>query len=393
MGASDRIHLRGMAWDHPRGKDPLRAVSDTWVRHHPAAAVSWDARPLKDFEDQALEDLAAAYDLVLIDHPFTQTAADSGLVSAVDDWVSPAYLEDQRAHSVGPSFASYGWAGKQWALAIDAACQVDAVREDLRAAAGLDTLPGTWAEVGALAARLAGGPARVAVPLNPNHGYCAFLSVGVTLAGDGFWRPGQYPDEAAGAEALECLRELAADLHPDSRLCDPIGVSDRMSRTDEIVYVPLMFGYSSYVRPGFRPHTLRFGNAPSGPSGRRGTVLGGVGLALSARSEQAEQAADLARCIAAPETQSGLYVESGGQPGHAAAWGSPRANRQVGDFFRRTLESMEQAFIRPCISGHRPFQPRAGELIHRFIWGSDMSATACLQEFNRLCDTWLGDWE
>ena len=80
--------LHGMAWDHPRGRDPLLAVSAEWSKAH-GPPVTWDARPLKDFEDQALEELATAYDLVLIDHPFTQTAANSGLIVAVRPQSSP----------------------------------------------------------------------------------------------------------------------------------------------------------------------------------------------------------------------------------------------------------------------------------------------------------------
>ena len=48
----------------------------------------------------------------------------------------------------------------------------------------------------------------------------------------------------ASGSAPTCIRRHAAD--------DPIGISDRMSSTDEIVYVPLMFGYSNYARAGFR---------------------------------------------------------------------------------------------------------------------------------------------
>src|SRR5690606_10639957 len=154
--------------------------------------------------------------------------------------------------------------------------------------------------------------------------------------------------------------------------------------TEEILFVPLMFGYSNYARAGFRPRTLRFGNAPRGASGRRGSVLGGVGIALSARSEQREQVADLARTLASVEMQSGLYVQFDGQPGHAAAWDSIAANRLVDDFFLATRDTMNQAFLRPRVPGHRRFQQEVGVLIHRFIWGGKLGAAECLAEFNRL---------
>ena len=388
---SEPTTLHGIAWDHPRARDPLEAVAAEWSAQH-AIAVKWDARTLKQFEDQPLEELATAYDLVLIDHPFVGFAATSDLIVPVDDWVGPTYLEDQAAHSVGPSYPSYGWGRKQWALAIDAACQVSAVREDLWAGARLGSLPDTWELVAELAAECSGGPHQIALPLSPNHAYCAFLSVGVSLAGRDFWPMGRPVNRAAGLQSLEFLRRLAKLVHPGSRIDDPIAMSDRMSQSDAILYVPLMFGYSNYSRPGFRPHRLSFHDAPRQSSGILGSVLGGVGLALSARSAHRDLAADLARYLAAPEVQSGLYARAGGQPGHAAAWISPVVNEQTRGFFAATRNSMEQAFVRPRVPGHRSFQPLAGEVIHQCIWSGKLSAEACLSEYGRLVESLLPDW-
>jgi len=383
--------LRGMAWDHPRARNPLEAISADWSRER-GIRVQWDARPLKDFEDQPLEELATVYDLVLMDYPFVGFAASSGLIAPVNDWVDAAYLADQAAHSVGPSYASYTWRGKQWALAIDAACQVSTLREDLWAAAQLGSLPDTWRDVAALAESRRAAPSQVAIALNPNHAYCAFVSVGVGIAGAGFWPMGEHVNAAAGRESLEFLKSLATHVHAASRAADPIAISDRMSCTDEILHVPLMFGYSSYARHGFRPHTLRFRDAPRGASGVRGSVLGGVGLALSARSRNRELAAELARLIAASDVQSGLYASCGGQPGHAAAWDSPDINASTHDFFASTRRTMEHAFVRPRVSGHRRFQQLAGALLHEFIWTDRLTTEACLRGYARLVDSLLADW-
>ncbi|MBI2994502.1 MAG: extracellular solute-binding protein [Gammaproteobacteria bacterium] len=387
---SDGSKLRGMAWDHPRARGPLEAISADWSKRR-GIPVEWDARPLKDFEDQPLAELATAYDLVLLDYPFAGTAATSGLIVPVNEWVDEPYLADQAAHSVGPSYASYTWGGKQWALAIDAACQVSADREDLWHGAALGKLPETWAEVAELAMERSNAPSKVGMPLNPNHAYCAFLSVGVSLAGRQFWPAGGSVDPLAGVEALDFLRQISRDLHPASRTDDPIAMSDRMSVTNEIVYVPLMFGYSNYARPGFRAQGLRFGNAPRGVGGEIGSVLGGVGLALSSYSAIRDAAAELARQIASPEAQSGIYAESGGQPGHAAAWESPRVNRQAGDFFISTRQTIDCAFVRSRVPGHRRFQQRAGELIHRFLWSGETAPRKCLAGFGYLVETLLPD--
>ena len=377
-----------MAWDHPRARGPLEAISAEWSREG-GASIAWDARPLKDFEDQPLEELATAYDLILIDHPFVGFAATSKLLLPVEDWVDAAYLADQAANSVGPSYPSYTWEGKQRALAIDAACQVSARRDDLWSAASFGSLPDTWADVLRLAQRSRSATCRVAIPLNPNHAYCAFLAIGASLMGERFWPMESQVNRTAALESLEILRQCAAEIHPISRHADPILISDHMTYTNEISYVPLMFGYSNYSRPGFRPEVLHFADAPRGESGIRGSVLGGVGLAVSALSARRAEVANLARRIAGREAQSGIYARAGGQPGHAAAWRSPDVNAQTGGFFTATRSTIDQAFMRPRVAGHRRFQPLAGEVIHRFIWDGGAAAEACLSEFGQLVDSLL----
>jgi multiple sugar transport system substrate-binding protein len=383
--------MRGMAWDHPRALLPLAAVSSQWSERS-GVAVEWDARPLKDFEDQPLEELASRYDLLLIDYPFVEVAATSGLIAPVDEWVDAAYLADQAAHSVGPSYASYAWAGRQWALAIDAACQVSAVRDDLWRGTGLDAPPRTWTQVAALAAATRTADRRVAMPLNPNHAYCAFLSIGISIAGMDFWRRGQGFERAAAVEALEFLRHLTRDLHEISPASDPIAISDRMATTDEVLYVPLMFGYSSYARPAFRQHVLRFDDAPRGLSGTIGSVLGGVGIALSAQSRMQEFAADLARTMASAPIQAGLYARAGGQPGHLAAWSAPEVDALVGGFFAATLETIQHAFLRPRRIGHREFQPQAGTLVHGCIHDDAMPVHDCVAKLEQLMAALLPEW-
>ena len=72
------LTLKGMTWSHPRGYDPLVACSAIW-KEKTGVAIAWDKRSLQDFESFPVEQLARAYDLIVIDHPhvgqITATAA------------------------------------------------------------------------------------------------------------------------------------------------------------------------------------------------------------------------------------------------------------------------------------------------------------------------------
>lgn len=365
--------LVGVAWDHPRAVLPLAAGSHEWMSGVDTT-VRWDARPLKDFEDQSLADLAARYDLVLIDYPFVGTAATDALLVPVEEWADAAYLAEQQSGSVGPSFESYRWGERHWALPIDAACQVAALRPELMRAAGADT-PRTWSEVLLLASRLGPDGPRMAIPLMANHAYCAFVSLGRAFGGADFWRWPEPWNDAPARHALATLRDLAALLHPMSRNADPIDVSEAMVSTDDIAYVPLMFGYSSYARAENGVHAIEFTDAPRGTTGLRGSVLGGVGIGVSASSAHRDDAASLARFLCSPGFQAGGYVAAGGQPAHASGWESSEANAMTDGLFRATRATMDDAFIRPRIAGHRAFQPAAGAVVADAIWSdTDLDA-------------------
>ena len=136
------ITLRGITWDHPRGLAPMQATAAAWEREH-GVRVEWTARSLHAIGAQPIEELAAHYDLLVVDHPFAGVAARTGLVLALDQHLPPAFLKEQAAQSVGLSHPSYHYEGHQWALAIDAAAQVSSYRPELLERLGA-AVPRTW---------------------------------------------------------------------------------------------------------------------------------------------------------------------------------------------------------------------------------------------------------
>jgi len=159
-----------------------------------------------------------------------------------------------------------------------------------------------------------------------------------------------------------------------------------MSQTDEIAYVPLLFGYSNYARPGFRRHLIRFTNVPRDGEGLpRGAVLGGVGLAASARSSHPREAFAYARFVADPLTQRTTYFQAGGQPGHRSAWTDRDVNAAANRFFLDTLETLDHAYLRPTHVSYPAFQEEAGNVVHACLRGS-LSIGDTLSQIDRLAE-------
>jgi multiple sugar transport system substrate-binding protein len=380
-GSGPVIHLRGMAFDHPRGFAPMKAATEKFQLSNPSARISWDARSLKDFEDYPIENLAERYDLIMMDHPFIGSCVKSKALVPLDEHVSAEYLNDQERHSVGPSYQSYSWEGHQWALAVDAAAQVSAYRPDLLEARNL-RVPETWDEMFELVEALP-EETKIGLTLNPTHSFCTFITLCANINENEALKEATGVDLSVGEEALNFLRRLVPVIHEVSLRADPIQMSELMSRSNEVAYVPFMFGYSNYARPGFAPHIIHYTDIPSTRSEPSGSVLGGVGLAVSAYSEHRQVAIDFALFVAAQECQRGIYFESGGQPGHRAAWTDPTVNQRASGFFEDTLRTLDLAYLRPRHVGYPAFQGRAGESIGGFLWNGG-NAREVIKTINRL---------
>jgi multiple sugar transport system substrate-binding protein len=352
--------LRGITWDHPRGRAPLEAsVTEWWCRT--GVEVVWEARSLKDFGDAPLETLATEYDLLVIDHPHAGVAAASGAVRPFEELVGADVLAALAAKSAGPSYGSYHYAGRQWALPVDAACQVACRRLDLLP--GRAALPVRWEGVFALAERLRAEGRFVGMAMCPTDALCTTLTL-CAQAGDPF-REGQegFPQTATLTAVFDRLRRLAAVCHPGSLGWNPIRLYDHMAGNDDVAYCPLAFGYTNYARTGAPGARLSFGNAPGGP----GALLGGAGLAVSARSAHPQAAAAYAAWVCSEEYQKTGYVRAGGQPGHGAAWDDPVADAVAGGFFSGTRTTLCEASVRPRHAGWPAFQELLGDRVHAWL--------------------------
>ena len=369
------ITLKGMTWNHPRGYDPMVACSRRWF-NETGVKVEWEKRSLQDFETFPVEELARQFDLIVIDHPHVGQITHENCLVPLDVAGRESERTALAAASIGQSYPSYTWQGRQWALPIDAATQVQAWRPDLQT-----TPPVNWTEVLELARA-----GKVLIPLRPPHSLMSFYTLcgnlGQPCAVEG---PGDLIDIEAGIQVFEMLREIAALVDPACFEMDPIAVLERMAAPDaNAVVAPLIYGYVSYSVKDFRPGLIRFGDIPPvGKSLPVGSALGGTGIAVSAFSEHPDAAIDFAYWIASGDVQKADYAAAGGQPGHADAWEDAAVNLATADFYRATRATLDGAWVRPRHDGYMAFQQAASDRINEGLL-QRQPARAVVGDINRL---------
>jgi multiple sugar transport system substrate-binding protein len=369
-----------VTWKHDRGLAPMLATAAQFRAEHPDVTIQWDARSLEDFGHFSVIALAERYDLAVIDHPFMGQVARERCFLPLDDLVDETDLQLLAASSAGASHESYHYAGRQWALAIDAACQVSGFRPDLLDQAGA-TVPQTWEQVLALAKIRQGF---VSMPLSPVDALITFFTLCANCGRPPFESEDRVAEKETGQYALELLQALARHSIEGSLSANPIAIWGRMSSTEEIAYCPLAFGYSNYARSGYRRSTISFTDIPStGGRGPSGSTLGGAGLAISSKCKQPDIAAAYMLWVAGEQCQRTTYIQMGGQPAHRAAWVDAEANRVTNGFFSSTLATLEAAWMRPRDPGFVDFQERAAKVIYDFL-RNERSISSTLQALEAL---------
>ena len=307
------VTLRGITWGHSRGFTSVVATAQRFSELNPDVEIVWEKRSLQAFADGDLDELARLYDLLVIDHPWAGFVAEKAILLPLQDYLPKAYLDDQAANSVGGSHESYLFNGFQSALAIDAATPVAVYRPD-HLQQGQFALPETWQDLLALAR--SGKVIYAGIPINL---LMDFLMLCATRGGTWFDEQ-NVASRDTGIEALEALRELASHCSKEIFDYDPIAVHELLSTRNDWSYCPFAYGYSNYSRAGYARHLLKATDVVSWHGEPLKTVLGGTGLAISAKCQHKEAALAYASYTASAEVQKTLFFDNGGQPGHRGAW-------------------------------------------------------------------------
>jgi multiple sugar transport system substrate-binding protein len=352
-------HL-GLTWDHPRGYNALAAAAREVA---PPGLIAWDKQPLEGFESHPIGDLAARYDILVLDHPHIGEAVALDCLQPLERFFPAAEIEAWQAASIGATLASYRWKDAHWALPLDVATQVLAYRPDLVGGA-----PRSWDDVLALSEHQP-----VAVSVAGPHALLNFYSISLALGRE----PGgeDLVDDRTAAEALGILARLHRRAPAGTDGLNPIGLLQAMASTDAIACVPLVFGYVNYARAGQGAHLVSFADAPTGPHGARGSVLGGTGLALTKRARPDPALLEHLRWLMSGKAQCGFIPGHDGQPSARRAWTDDVVNAASGGFYRNTTATAETAWVRPRHDGAIAFQTEAARLIRAFLGGGALSQT------------------
>ena len=372
--------LKGMTWDHARGFDPMIASAKKFCSENPDVKIIWEKRSLQAFADRPIELMAFDYDLMVIDHPHVGEASRKDLIyelNHAEDYKNELKILEQE--SVGLSHQSYNFNDNQYALAIDAAAPVSSYRKDL-----LNNIPKTFEDVIQLAEK-----SLVMWPIKPVDAISSFNTIAANLGNPINSKEGVFIELSIANSILEMMKKLA-DLVPRECLSmNPIETLDYMSTNDDILYCPLLYGYSNYSRLNFRESLIHFTDIPSfngKENNCSGSQLGGTGLAISKSTKHLKTALKYSFWVASANCQRELYYDSGGQPGNVLAWRDDKINENCNDFFKNTLKTLDKSWLRPRYDGYMYYQDKAGTLINNFLKGEnsiDFTVNEMKKEFDK----------
>ncbi|MBP1884151.1 ABC transporter substrate-binding protein [Sinorhizobium mexicanum] len=348
--------IKALTWDHPRGYNALAAASKRDEVIAAGLDIQWEKQPLEGFESHPIADLCARYDLVVIDHPHVGEAVAGDCLRSLESVFGEDTVRQLGADSIGPSLSSYRYAGKHWALPLDAATQVMALRADHIEGGA----PKTWDAVLDVSKRTG----KVALSLAGPHAALSFLSIAAAH--------GEPPAEAdpdmlvsneIGRAVYDLMSELASHSPRSVRDKNPISILGHMAHEADVILCPLVYGYVNYAAPT-EGHVVTFADAPRRtPGGRPGSTLGGTGIGISKRCDPGPELKAHLLWLMSHDAQIGFIPGHDGQPSRREAWHDAGVNARWGNFYKNTAETLEAAYVRPRHHGYIAFQGKASALL------------------------------
>lgn len=377
------MRLRGITWDHPRAYVGLKIASRAFEALFPSVSIEWDVHSLHHFEAHPVCELAAKYDVMVIDHPSIGEAVAEGCLVNLEEYAAQLSLRELAEDSVGCSYESYRYQDGLWALPLDAAAQVAAIRPDLLTA----PVPKSLDDVRELVRSLPRGS--IAIGLKGVHALMTFFTLCANMGEPPFSDASDVVSDGAALDALDVLLEIVSWCPKEVLDWNSIAALEAMSTRDDLYYCPYVYGFSPYSAPPSEAgrKLLTFADIP-GVNGAdcKGSVIGGAGLAISRRSANRDAALELAAFLLSRPVQKGMAFHQA-QPGRRSVWADKEVNDQYQNFFQSTLNTLEGAYLRPRHPGYISFQQEAGRLVEAFLRRNAEGASG---EWKRDARTMLG---
>jgi multiple sugar transport system substrate-binding protein len=183
--------------------------------------------------------------------------------------------------------------------------------------------------------------------------------------------------DAVALEALTRIRHLWEKAPTGSDKLNPIGLLEAIAGRSGIALVPLVFGYVNYAAAQPGRHAVAFSEAPRiATGGRRGSVLGGTGIGITRRVKPDAAMLDRLRWLMSEEAQIGFIPAHDGQPSARAAWRNDDVNRAWGGFYRSTIATTADAWVRPRFNGYIAFQTAASAILRQALESAAEPAAA-----------------
>lgn len=359
------LQYDGLTWDHPRGFEPLNAAARSLESLGADLRIRWHKQTLEGFESRPIIELSNLYDLLIIDHPCLGEAAAGECFIPIDNLFSKEECEVWRKTSVGPSYSSYCYDGKQWALPLDAATQVCVVNPEI---IEKDLWPHTWDDILELSDHFS-----ISLSLAGPHALLSFFSICAAIAGEE-----NQPEQddifevdicMQAYEVLAAIFKKAVKNHINS---NPIAMLDCMASSREIALCPLIYGYVNYASQtkSSKYARLAFINAPRlKEQFKPRSTVGGTGLAVSRKAQVTPPLLDHIRHLMSPAYQVNFSPNHGGQPSSANAWSDFSVNAQANGFYSNTLETIINGWVRPRYNGYVEFQAKGSDFLRNALLG------------------------
>ena len=250
---SGRSSCAGITWDHERGRDPLLATAERVRGRDAGSASPGTCARCRASRMRSIPDLAQRYDLLVLDHPHIGEIVPTGALLPLDELLDAAFIADQAPTRSGRATrATSGTATS--GRSRSTLPGTSAPTGPTCSSASAPGCPRRGTTSGSSTRRPAAGHARLASASKAVDTLATWLTLRRTPASS------PTPDEerlAARAtwrsSSSRRSRRLAEMPAPPTRSPGTrSSLLEHMATADDVVYCPILFGYSNYSRPGFR---------------------------------------------------------------------------------------------------------------------------------------------